>query len=1135
MNARFLRPLLARMGALLVVVLMPVVAQAASYTLTITKAGTGSGTVTSSPTGINCGSTCSASFTSGTKVTLTAATAANSSFAGWSGACTGTGTCSVTLSAAKSVTATFNLTTKTLTVTKAGTGTVTSNPAGINCGSTCSASFTTGSSVTLTASPGAGYAFSAWSGGCTGSATTCTVTLSAAQSVKATFVVAYTLTVAKAGTGTGTVTSSPVGINCGTACSAGYASGTKITLTAAAATGSAFTGWSGACTGTGTCAVTLSAAKSVTATFAATSFALTVTKAGTGSGSVASSPAGINCGVTCSANFATGAAVTLTASPAGGSNFTGWSGACTGTTATCAVTMSAAQSVTATFDLAPKTLSVTLSGAGAGSIASSPAGISCGSTCSATFTSGTTVTLTATPSGSATFAGWLGGCSGTGTCTLTLDRNRAAEAVFATPTTATYQYDANGNLTQVADPLGNVRVAAYDALDRPALIQEPSATTPGVTAGQIVTAYDGQSRVAGITDPRSLATAYDVDGLGNLNTLTSPDTGTTRYTYDEAGNLKSRLDARNLLTTYGYDAVNRLIQISYADQVVSFIWDTCANGLGRLCQIIDGSANTLYAYDLQGHVTGKTETIGTLSRSTTYGYNGAGQLIGITTPSGQAIAYDWANGRVSAVRVNGTTLLSGLQYAPFGPVSGWTWGNSQSMTRSFDLAGRPQAFSLAFDPWHNEADRRSLGYDAAGRVRSVLSATDASLNQFHAYDGLDRLTGSQVGSTTPSTLSYAYDASGNRTSSALNGSTTTLTIDPASNRLTGLAATQSIAFGYDPAGNLISEGGAGTHGYDGAGRRTAMSYNGTSWSYAYNALGQRLKKSGSTTTLFAYDEVGHLLGEYDGTDKLIQETVWLYDTPVATLRLPAGASSGPADVFYVHADQLDTPRRITRPGDNAVLWQWLAAEPFGNSLPDESPQGLPSFYYHLRFPGQYYDGESGLVYNYFRDYDPAVGRYVQSDPIGLKGGYNTYTYVGGNPVSRIDPTGEFFFIPALIGAAWEAGGAATAWGLGGLGVLGSGWWIFNNKPPKDATDPNGAKAPGRPGDEEGFCEPKKGKPTWGRAPNGRGSGWIDAGGNVWVPTGPDSGSTGDAHGGPHWDVQQPGGGYDNVYPGGKRR
>jgi hypothetical protein len=160
----------------------------------------------------------------------------------------------------------------------------------------------------------------------------------------------YGLSVTKAGTGSGTVTSSTGGINCGSTCSATIASGTTVTLTATAASGSTFGGWSGSCTGTGSCVVTMTAARAVTATFnAASGYTLTVTKAGTGSGTVTSSTGGINCGSTCSATLASGTTVTLTATAASGSTFGGWSGACTGT-GSCIVGMTAARAVTATFN-----------------------------------------------------------------------------------------------------------------------------------------------------------------------------------------------------------------------------------------------------------------------------------------------------------------------------------------------------------------------------------------------------------------------------------------------------------------------------------------------------------------------------------------------------------------------------------------------------------------------------------------------------------------------------------------------------------------------------------------------------------------------------------------------------------------
>lgn len=243
-----------------------------NYTLTVATSGTG--TVTSSPTGISCPSTCMASYGSGTTVTLTAAAGTGYVFSSWSGCSTSSGdVCTVTLTAATTVTATFVAASSSavLTIAKAGTGigTVSSSPAGISCGATCSATVSAG--TVLTAVADGASTFTGWSGGgCSGTGS-CIVTLNGATTVTATFQLnasSYALTVSKSGTGTGTVTSSPAGISCGASCSAIYAGSTVVGLTASPTAGASFTGWTGACTGTGACSVTMDAAKSVTAQFA---------------------------------------------------------------------------------------------------------------------------------------------------------------------------------------------------------------------------------------------------------------------------------------------------------------------------------------------------------------------------------------------------------------------------------------------------------------------------------------------------------------------------------------------------------------------------------------------------------------------------------------------------------------------------------------------------------------------------------------------------------------------------------------------------------------------------------------------------------------------------------------------------
>ena len=222
------------------------------------------------------------------------------------------------------------------------------------------------------------------------------------------------LMVTVAGSGSGSVTSTPSGISCPSSCLAAFSQNSNVTLTATAAEGSTFAGFSSNCvpanpqTNPPTCVVPIGTADvTVTVTFSTGSgLTLSVTKAGTGSGTVTSSPAGISCGSTCSASFASGTAVTLTASPADGSTFTGWTGGGCSGTGTCVVTVTAATSVTATFNSNTNNfaLTVTPTGTGTGTVMSAPAGISCPTTCSANFASGTAVTLTAFPADGSTFA-----------------------------------------------------------------------------------------------------------------------------------------------------------------------------------------------------------------------------------------------------------------------------------------------------------------------------------------------------------------------------------------------------------------------------------------------------------------------------------------------------------------------------------------------------------------------------------------------------------------------------------------------------------------------------------------------------------------------------------------------------------
>lgn len=248
----------------------------------------------------------------------------------------------------------------------------------------------------------------------------------------------FTVEVQKQGTGSGTVTTTPLGIDCGASCSAQFEQATTVSLIATAGPGSVFSGWSGTgCSGVvPTCTVVINSNLSVMATFTANGpipmSSLTVHRSGSGSGTVTSAPTGIDCGNTCTASFATGNSVTLTPMPTSGSLFVGWSGACTGA-APCTVAMTSDQIVSAQFDLVPDlvTLSVSKSGRGDGKVFSLPGGIDCGGACQATFPRNTVVTLTAAPNDISVFNQWSGpGCSGDGSCTITMDGDKHINAKF---------------------------------------------------------------------------------------------------------------------------------------------------------------------------------------------------------------------------------------------------------------------------------------------------------------------------------------------------------------------------------------------------------------------------------------------------------------------------------------------------------------------------------------------------------------------------------------------------------------------------------------------------------------------------------------------------------------------------------
>jgi RHS repeat-associated protein len=553
--------------------------------------------------------------------------------------------------------------------------------------------------------------------------------------------------------------------------------------------------------------------------------------------------------------------------------------------------------------------------------------------------------------------------------------------------TTTYGYDTNGNQTTIAAPLSRNTTNAYDPLNRLSQITDPG-------TGNTYFAYDAEDDLTSVKDPRSLTTTYGYNGFGDILQQISPDTGTSGNTYDSGGNLSVATDARGSTSNYSYDAANRVTQIVYknsggvSDQTITFGYDAGTNGKGRLTSASDANHSLSWSYDTHGRVTGKGLTVGTFNKSVGYGYTNA-DLTALVTASGQSVSYGYnSNHQATSVKVNGTTVISAVIYEPFGGVSGWTWGNSSTVSRSFNGDGLISQIVTA-------AVTLGYSFDNANRISGISDSSNSALTWAYGYDALDRLTSATTWSITDG---WTYDANGNRLTQT--GTTPiTFTVSPTSNQITATSGGLVRGYGYDAAGNTQNNG-AYAFAYNNRGRMAST--GGANTLYLYNALGQMIEKSGTLgTTILMQDEAGHLVGEYTSTGGLIEETVWLGNIPVATLQ-PNG--SGGVNIFYVHSDHLNTPRKVSRPSDNQLEWRW-DADPFGTTAANQNPAGLGAFVYNLRFPGQMYMAETGLSQNYFRDYDPAVGRYVESDPIGLSGGVNTYAYTGDDPIMNYDDLG----------------------------------------------------------------------------------------------------------------------------------
>ncbi len=526
-----------------------------------------------------------------------------------------------------------------------------------------------------------------------------------------------------------------------------------------------------------------------------------------------------------------------------------------------------------------------------------------------------------------------------------------------------YSYDFRGNRSAIRNPNAAITSYSYDKLNRLISVVQPGSITTGY-------GYNTNNNLTTVTDANNNTTTYRYDDKGRVYQVISPDTGTTTYQYDPAGNTISKTDAKGVTISYQYDALKRIIMIDFpSDTDIVYAYDNCPNGKGRLCSMTDVSGTTTYEYSPKGQVAKETKTMDSIQYITQYTYDQNGNLKTITYPSGKVITYNYTNDRAISVLNGAATIGTNIAYKPFGGITSITYGNGLTNWATYDTQYRLSTLVTG------TFQSLTYNYDNNGNITSIAPG------KTYAYDSLDRL-GTATGPW--GSLGWTYDGVGNRQTENSN----TYTYYQNTNRLN---TANGLSFGYDNNGNTTTEG-VRQYIYNQNQRLIEVNNGGTATYYTYNGNGQRVKKVvNGTTTIFHYSLNGQIIAESNNAGTITAEYVYLNGQPLAKIE--------GANTYYYHNDHLATPQKMTDASGSVV---WAADyKPFG-----EATITVSTITNNLRFPGQYFDAETGLNYNYYRDYNPPIGRYIESDPVGIKRGRNhIYVYVLNNSLRGIDPQG----------------------------------------------------------------------------------------------------------------------------------
>ena len=686
---------------------------------------------------------------------------------------------------------------------------------------------------------------------------------------------------------------------------------------------------------------------------------------------------------------------------------------------------------------------------------------------------------------------------------------------FGTPQQekTTYTIDPTSNyVTAVQDALGRTTALTYDGNGNILTLTQLSGTANAVTT---TLTYGAFNNPVSVTDPLGHTTKLQYDNLGNLTGVTDPLGHTSSFTYDYEGRVLMATDPLGNVASFAYtgadlasatdplgrtslvyaDAIGRQLaavnplgaRLKWSnDPLYGPLQSTNANGSvttatytvdGRLASVTDARGGKVaYTYDASDRLTTFTDAVNAVGRITKR--DGLGRIQTLSDRKGQSstLAYDPLGRLTSAAYADGSTVAN-------------TWDLGNRLTKVQDSVGG--TITRAYDGLDRVTSETtaqgtvSYGYDAANRLTSLTIPGQSQVT--YAYDAANRLTGITQGATS---VAYTYDAASRRTAATLpNGITATYTYDKAS-ELTGISYTNgstvlgTLTYTYDLAGHVSTRGGTlfqsvlptavtsttynaanrlttrvaagvtqsptydangsmisdgvNTYTWDARNRLTKVGTNGSIASFAYDAFGRRTSAMrGGTTTGFLY-----------AGDEVVQEQP--PDAAVTNLLVGLGTDDhlGRAGSTYL-TDLLGSTVGLST---GTAVQTHYGYDPYGVSQTTGAASTNT-----FQYTGRENDATStGLMYYRARYYNPAWGRFISEDPIGLAGGINRYAYAGGNPVGFRDPSGRNPILAGAIGGA--IGGAAGSiigqlinnggrfecinWGWNGVGGAAAGGAII---------------------------------------------------------------------------------------------